>query len=271
MNIIFIDVDGTLLDNNTLSIPESAIFAIKEARKNSNLIYLNTGRSRGELNSEILEIGFDGFICSDGNYVENNEKILRNDFLPENEAKQIVKFILDNKLSGIFECHDQVFKTPEYNEDFIKSSKINEPIDLNQMFNFNSDLNLLNYSKIGKITFFSSNSSEIYKILFANYGGKLDIIKWLLFDNKTQAISINRKDSDKYKGIQFLLKNLNYESIQTFAFGDSEADISMIQKCDIGIAMGNASENVKSIAKFTTTEVWNNGIYNAFKKYGLIL
>lgn len=38
---IFVDVDGTLLDNKQ-QIPESAVYAIKNARKNGHYVFLNT-------------------------------------------------------------------------------------------------------------------------------------------------------------------------------------------------------------------------------------
>lgn len=56
---IFVDVDGTLLDNKQ-QIPESAVYAIKNARKNGHYVFLNTGRCKAELFESILDVGFDG-------------------------------------------------------------------------------------------------------------------------------------------------------------------------------------------------------------------
>jgi len=38
---------------------------------------------------------------------------------------------------------------------------------------------------------------------------------------------------------------------------------SVLKKADIGVAMGNASDFVKSYANFATTSTYDNGIYNA--------
>ena len=40
----------------------------------------------------------------------------------------------------------------------------------------------------------------------------------------------------------------------------------MLKKADIGVAMGNASDYVKSYANFATTSTYDNGIYNAVTK-----
>ena len=57
--IIFIDVDGTLLDYEN-KWPKSADIAIKEARKNGHRIYICTGRSKAEVYEYIWNIGIDG-------------------------------------------------------------------------------------------------------------------------------------------------------------------------------------------------------------------
>ena len=46
--IIFLDVDGTLVDYEN-HLPDSALTAIRAARKNGHCVYLCTGRSRAEV------------------------------------------------------------------------------------------------------------------------------------------------------------------------------------------------------------------------------
>ena len=46
--VIFIDVDGTLLDYEN-RLPESASIAIKKARENGHKVYICTGRSKAEV------------------------------------------------------------------------------------------------------------------------------------------------------------------------------------------------------------------------------
>ena len=59
--IIFLDVDGTLVDYDN-RIPESAIQAIRQARENGHLVYVCTGRSKAEMPEEIWAVGLDGMI-----------------------------------------------------------------------------------------------------------------------------------------------------------------------------------------------------------------
>ena len=62
-NIVFFDIDGTLLSEKTKLIPDSTREAIKLIRKNGHLAFINTGRPICELTPYIKDLGFDGFIC----------------------------------------------------------------------------------------------------------------------------------------------------------------------------------------------------------------
>jgi hydroxymethylpyrimidine pyrophosphatase-like HAD family hydrolase len=53
-------------------------------------------------------------------------------------------------------------------------------------------------------------------------------------------------------------------------FGDADNDIRMIQKAGIGIAMGNATENLKKVADYVTSDLDHDGIFNALKHFKLI-
>lgn len=49
----------------------------------------------------------------------------------------------------------------------------------------------------------------------------------------------------------------------TVAFGDGGNDLSMIRQAGIGVAMGNATDELKRNADYITTSVDDDGILNA--------
>ena len=69
--IVFIDVDGTLVDYEN-HLPESAVLAIRKARENGHKVYISTGRSKAEIYQNIWDIGLDGMIGGNGSYVEDH-------------------------------------------------------------------------------------------------------------------------------------------------------------------------------------------------------
>ena len=66
---------------------------------------------------------------------------------------------------------------------------------------------------------------------------------------------------------------MDYYSIdidECMAFGDGGNDKEMLEFAKIGVAMGNASDDVKSIADYVTTDVDNDGILNALKHFNVL-
>lgn len=78
------------------------------------------------------------------------------------------------------------------------------------------------------------------------------------------------KGSKKSGGIDKIIAHYGIRLEETIAFGDGGNDIDMLQHAGIGIAMGNAADNVKTAADYVTTSVDNDGILNALKHFGII-
>ena len=67
-------------------------------------------------------------------------------------------------------------------------------------------------------------------------------------------------DVDKGRGLRALCDALGITPAQAVAFGDSENDIPMLRAAGMGIAMGNADEEVKAAADRVTLSNNDNGI-----------
>ena len=87
--ILFIDVDGTLVDYDN-NIPQSAVEAIKIARNNGHKVYICTGRSKSEVYQELWDIGLDGMIGGNGSYVEDNNNVVMHNTITYEQCKHIL-------------------------------------------------------------------------------------------------------------------------------------------------------------------------------------
>ena len=74
--VVFFDIDGTVIDDETQIIPDSTAEAVKLLRQNGHLSVVNTGRPHGHIDPKVRALGFDGWICAcgmevilDGQYV----------------------------------------------------------------------------------------------------------------------------------------------------------------------------------------------------------
>lgn len=76
--------------------------------------------------------------------------------------------------------------------------------------------------------------------------------------------------ADKANGIRAIAKHLGIDISETMAFGDGGNDKSMLMAAGIGVAMGNAVDDVKAHANYVTTSVDEDGIKNALMHFGVI-
>ena len=73
-------------------------------------------------------------------------------------------------------------------------------------------------------------------------------------------------DNSKARGMEVICQHYGIRQEETLAFGDGANDIEMLEWAGIGVAMGNAADEVKKHADHVTTDVDNEGIENAVKE-----
>ena len=78
------------------------------------------------------------------------------------------------------------------------------------------------------------------------------------------------KGNTKQHGIDEIIRHFGIRLEETMAFGDGGNDISMLRHAGIGVAMGNAKDDVKVIADYVTASVDDNGIADALKHFGIL-
>ena len=271
-SIIFLDVDGTLVNDNGI-VPNSAELAIK----NGHLIFLSTGRSKAELFDHIMDIGFDGVIAAAGGYIELNNKTIMHKKFKEEEVKEIVEYFDEKGIDFYLEANGGLFASKGCKEHLIKilfdenqSEKQREELEKGMKPFIECLINGENLYRddINKISFLGSdiNINEI----IAKFSGKFNIIPSTvpMFGENSGEVSL--KGIHKANAIEVLLNYLDASNENTYAYGDGINDKEMLEFVNVGVAMGNAKEELKAIADDITDIHDNDGIYNSFKKYELI-
>ncbi|MDD3213455.1 MAG: Cof-type HAD-IIB family hydrolase [Eubacteriales bacterium] len=66
-----------------------------------------------------------------------------------------------------------------------------------------------------------------------------------------------------------LAEKLNIPQEQVMAFGDFDNDLDMIEYAGLGVAMSNATDNVKKVAQYITLDNQANGVAAAIRKFVL--
>ena len=111
--IIFIDVDGTLVDYEG-NLPDSAVTAIRKARANGHRVYISTGRSKAEVYQNIWDIGLDGMIGGNGSYVEDHGAVILHQLISYEQCVHIVDWLHDRGLEFYLESNNGLFASEHF-------------------------------------------------------------------------------------------------------------------------------------------------------------
>ena len=77
-------------------------------------------------------------------------------------------------------------------------------------------------------------------------------------------------NTSKWLGIEKLISHVGASLDDVIVFGDGPNDIDMLTHAKIGVAVGNASDDVKACADYVCNDIDKGGILKACKHLGLI-
>ena len=257
---IFFDIDGTIWDDD-MNIPESTRKTISLLKENGHKTFICSGRGRANIVSEeLLGLGFDGIIASCGNHIEMDGKILYEVILSEEILKKTITILEENNMPAVFEGPKAHWIDEERIEDksyieYLKSQMGENAKTLNG-YEEGIRANKFSAQMLGK-----ENYPKVKELLKEDFS---------LLEHPNGVVEFIPKDSSKATGIQWLCDYFGVDIEDTYAIGDSVNDLDMIKKAGHGIAMGNGTDIVKENAEYVTSDIHEDGIYNAMKYYHLI-
>ena len=258
--IVFFDIDGTIWDWDT-NVPDSTISAIRQLRENGHKAFLCSGRSRGNIRSpKLFDIGFDGVIAACGNHVEMDGKILYEKILAPELVQKIVRLCEEHRMPVVLEGPVKHWLSEKGFED--------DPYVDYMMADMGEDAVFLRgYTEDIHINKFSADVLPYtnYEAIKTELENEFD---FMMHDDV--VLECTPKGTSKATGIDWLCKYLGIAKEDTYGIGDSINDLDMLQYVGHGIAMGNGTQVAKEAAEYVTTDIHEDGIYNALKHYRLI-
>ncbi len=258
MESFFFDFDGTLQGFENHSMSDSTIEALKILKQKNKKIYIATGRNMVDMPKEIFEFGFDGYINNNGAMCSDHDRAqFFVEYIHPEDIDALLKYDDENPFAFSYMTHQgfTINRVTEKVEQSFEYFNIKPPHVVNPR--------TLPNDNIMQMNFFVDEKQEDYlmKNVLTNSVGT----RWIEY-----FADINPKDINKMRGIERMANRHQLDLTKTMAFGDGGNDISMLTGCKVGVAMGNAKENVQQSANYVTTSVEDNGIWNALKHYDII-
>ena len=273
--IIFLDVDGTLVDYEG-NLSDSAVRAVRLARANGHRVYICTGRSRAEVYPALWEIGLDGMIGGNGSYVEDDGKVVMHQMMSGEQCRQVVDWLQGHGLEFYLESNSGLYASADFEtgaaeavreysrrksgEESVMTVRDAFPDMIYGENLYREDVNKISFV-LGSYQDYLDAADAFPDLQAGTWGG---IGETALFGD------LGVKDITKAHAIDVLLQHLNAERADTIAFGDAKVDIPMLEYCAYGVAMGNGGEEIRAMADYITDDVEHDGLWNAFRHLGLL-
>ncbi len=264
----FFDLDGTLsaFDASAPIDPvamrccapptEEVAQAVRKMVAAGNLAFVCTGRARCNLHPGVLELPWSGMVTLYGGHVTLGDEVLRDVPFTQAQLEALVGAVAAADGDALFVGDERCF---QMGGGVPLLGSWPEARDVGDA------MRLLDGATIGKV-FLDFATGEL--IQAAPVAESLLYMPGLGHSEPWSEYC--PAGNDKMVGIEAVLSALDGHVGTTYGFGDSDLDLPMIRRCDVGVAMGNASDGLKAEASFVAGDVRSSGVAGALADLGLL-
>ncbi|MBQ8502376.1 MAG: Cof-type HAD-IIB family hydrolase [Bacteroides sp.] len=259
---LFFDIDGTLVSFKTHEIPVSTVEALQAAKAKGLQILISTGRPNVLIdNLGVLQAAgiIDGYITMNGAYCFVGREVIYKSCIPAADVETIASYCVARHTPCIMVGEhticgcglDELVKQIFYKDLNVSARILETPLE---------------EAIVGKEIFQLSPfiSLEQEKELAASLPG-CEFGRW-----HPAFADVTARGNTKQKGMDEMARYLGLKIEETMSFGDGGNDIPMLRHAGIGVAMGNAGDEVKAHADYVTTSVDEDGVANALRHFGIL-
>lgn len=258
------DMDFTLLSPGK-DIPEGNKEAIRALKESSVAFTIATGRSSFLVGSFAEDLDIDvPIITSNGGslFDASARKQFESKDFEDAKIRSLLGFLMDKSADATLYSDEGIFFAPDSTRQYFVEA-------------YNAKVSPAKRSpmiEIGRSFVDSEKLPKFNKILIQS--ADPDILSILSSDPDLEVISsgpnlfdVMRAGVSKGNALLSLAGYLGIPEKNTFAIGDSDNDISMIESAAYGIAVGNATEGVKAVASYITANYDSLGFAKAVYEY----
>lgn len=257
IKVLAVDMDETVV-NGRHRVSRKTKDALQAAMDEGIQVVPVTGRCLEGLPKKIRGMKDISYvITSNGAKVYNltHEEVLYRKLIPNKTACDILKICQEYHMGLAVhqegKCYDNskvqaIYRKLVYHGDF----KVHKSVkDLNSLIKESR-------KPVEKIQVFSGKMEKLLSVK-----RKIEA-----FENLETAVStsgyieITYKDAQKGKALEALCKHLGISMEDVMAVGDNANDYSMLTRVGYPVAMGNANEEIKTLAKYVTANNDENGV-----------
>lgn len=271
-DILFFDIDGTLVRDDHFTLSPRTRDALLAAREAGVKLAVASGRCLHILPEEVMALGMDYAVTSNGAAVYDlkaGKQIYYNGVKAEKAAivcrivhpiDSFIEFFADGGILLAKDAYAQIetHSMPVWHRHYF--AKGNTPV-VESIEQYIADgvpglekINLVHYGK------------ETINLIWQKLN---DVGGFNLTSSIGRSLEVAGDNCTKGDAIRFLCQHEGIELARTAGFGDSNNDEDMLRTVGCGVAMGNAKECVKQVADAITDTNEEDGVATFIEKHVL--
>ncbi len=261
---VFIDMDGTLLQKDH-TISDVTKKAIQDLLKKGIIIIPISARPL----HGILPITQPVFpesipvVSLNGGYILHNKEIIYQSDIALPETATIQQELENYDVAVMYYCQMEWY-APVDRAEVKKEQKITE-VKI-KIQSFKHSMKEWDTIKSGPNKILIAGDKDliisIEKRLLELHEGKLNIYK-----SQPRYLEIMNRNASKAGAVQFLAAKYGIQQHEIIAIGDNYNDKGMIEYAGMGVAMGNAPDEIKAAAKYVTDTNTHDGVAKALAHF----
>jgi Cof subfamily protein (haloacid dehalogenase superfamily) len=262
--LLAVDMDGTLLNSNRV-ISQLNKESLKKAKEKGIKVVITSGRGLKGLDNFVEQIDLRGkneyIIANNGGtiYRTSNFECIAYNGLSGRDLMKAHALCKEVGLNMIAYTHEGTISAEKNEFTKFETEYVGNPV---KIIDFNSEIKY--DDEITKILFSQTEELLAKKMLELpqKFYNEYDVVKTM-----PTVLEIMKKDCNKGYGVKILADKLGIKKEEIICIGDQANDIEMISYAGLGIAMGNAIDELKDIAQYITLSNDDDGVAKAIKKF----
>ena len=259
--VVFFDIDGTIVDDETQIIPESTLRAVQALGERGHLAVVNTGRPYGHIDPRVRAMAFGGWVCGCG-----MEVYLHGTWLCRREPEaEVCRYAVESArecgMSVLYEDRDALYRDGAFSGGPVE---VREEQRLRQ-----KGLPVLEISELPAPRFLKFVTHDAPGCRREEFLRRMEPY-FTCIDRGDTMVEFLLKGSSKAGGMELLLRHLGIGRENTLAIGDSTNDLPMFAVAGHTVCMGGGMAELKARAEYVTAGVLEDGIAQALAHFGLI-
>ena len=262
VKLVAIDLDDTLLDS-VFHISQAGKAAIKEAVGQGVVVTIASGRMFSAVLPIADELGIDvPLITYNGALIKSarSKEVSPHLPVPCDTAREVIRYAMENNLHINAYIDDVVYVNKMSEEAIMYRNRYDAKMVVVD--------DLLKFVQQDPTKLLIIAREDIAKshvpLLRARFGDRLNIAISL-----PTFVEIVNKGASKGQALMALAGRFGIKREETMAIGDSENDIEMLKAAGLGVAVANASDEVKAEADYVTRACDGEGVAEAFDAFVL--